>query len=473
MQVSLFTPEQFDKLAQQVVEVLGTVGLFVGDETVHIMAREAGCRESAQGRILFSPAQVQDNTARLRETHGPSGTEPAALHPRGPFQTAFGNLVPRVHDYSSHRTVAGDTGAFRRLVRFAHSEPRVSTLSIPLARNDVTPELEQLDAVAQIAELTDKPIGPVEAMDPEAVPFLARMGEVLGHQPGLFVGQCNCINPPLRLEARTAEIMLRRAAYHAPAMMTTMTRIAGAGPVDVWGCVVLGTAEIVAGQIIAGIIDKEARLLGYAASTQLDMRTGGISASTPQTTQVDAGICQLIARHFGGGTAVGGRGYVGAKRPGLQAVFERFLKAAGYAAFVDRGLLSYPGTGNLDNGGAMSPEQYLLDLEIMEGLDQLWSSPVDRSDDDTPERIREGILDEGGDFLGMCHTLQQFREEAWEPRYFTRGADTADEGAILDACHEQYLETLKAYEPATHPEDAVRELRAVHEEAARWFVDNA
>ncbi len=473
MQVSLFTPEQFEKLAQQVVEVLGTVGLLVGHETVRIMAREAGCHESAQGRTLFSPPQIQGNTARLRETHDPSAAQPASLHPRGPFQTAFGNLVPNIHDYSSRRAVAGDTGAFRRLVRFAHSEPRVSAISIPLARNDVAPELEQLDAVAQIAELTDKPIGPVDAMDAEAVPFLARMGEVLGHQPGLFVGHCNCINPPLRLEARTAEIMLRRAAYHAPAMMTTLTRIAGTGPVDVWGCVVLGAAEIVAGQIIAGIIDQEAGLLGYAASTQLDMRSGGVSGSTPQTTQVDAGICQLIARHFGGGTAVGGRGYVGAKRPGLQAVFERFAKAAGYAAFVDRGLLSYPGTGNLDNGGAMSPEQYLLDLEIMEGLDQLWSSPVDRSDDDTPERIREGVLDEGGDFLGMCHTLQQFREEAWEPRYFTRDAATADEAAILEACHEQYLETLKAYEPAGHPEDIVRELRAIHQEAARWFLDNA
>ena len=154
-------------------------------------------------------------------------------------------------------------------------------------------------------------------------------------------------------------------------------------------------------------------------------------------------------------------------------MFERFLKAAGYAAFVDRGMLSYPGTGNLDNGSVMSPEQYLLDLDIMEALHQLWSHPVDRRDDDTPERIREGVLDEGGDFLGMCHTLQQFREEAWEPRYFTRAAETADEASILNACHEQYLETLKAYEPARYPDDIVNELRSIHAKAARWFLDNA
>jgi len=466
VQVSLLTDSEYERMAGQVVEVLGTIGMVIGHERVKQMVLAAGCKESPQGRVLFPPALIETNTATLQQTHGPHQDASAELHPRQPFTTGFGNLVPKVFDFAARRSVPGDTLSFRRLVRFAHTEPRVSSVTIPLSRQDVAPQMEQIDAVPVMAELTDKPLGSVDATYPEAVPFLAEMGAALGHEPGLFVGRCNCINPALRLEARTAETMLQRARYHSPAMMTTMTNIGGTGPVDIWGCIVLGTAEIVGGQILASIIDPEAKLIGYTATTQIDMRTGSLSESTPQTTQVDAGIFQLVQRHFGGGTAVGGRGYISAKRPGLQAVFERFLKAAGYAAFVDQGMLSFPGTGNLDNGSVISPEQFLLDLEIMQALDQLWSRPVP-AEDDVPARLREGIMDAHGNFLGSPHTLENFLQEAWEPSYFARGTETKDEAAILAACHEQYTVTLKAYRPAGYPEGVLRELRLIKDRAAR------
>jgi len=318
-----------------------------------------------------------------------------------------------------------------------------------------------------MARLTDKPVGAIDPTTPEAVPYIAEMGAALGHEPASFIGPCNCLNPPLRLEQRTAETMLQRARYHGAAMMTTMTNIGGTGPVDVYGSMVLATAEIIGGQILALILDPEAAVSGYTATTQLDMLTGNLTESTPQTVQVDAGTQQLIEKHFGGGTRVGGRGYITARHPGLHALFERFLKAVGYAAYVDAHFVHYPGTGNLNNGSVMSAEQYLLDLEVLEALDALWSEPPTPPAGEVVERLREGILEAGGSFLGLDHTFTHSRDALWEPRYFQRLTDTRTEADIVERCHADFAQRLESYEPASQPPDVLRELERILDRARR------
>ena len=79
--------------------------------------------------------------------------------------------------------------------------------------------------------------------------------------------------------------------------------------------------------VLPQFVNPQAPLLGYIACNQLDMLSGNGTSCTPQTVRVDAGVYQLMARAFGGGTAVGGRSYINARRPGLQALFERLQLA--------------------------------------------------------------------------------------------------------------------------------------------------
>jgi trimethylamine--corrinoid protein Co-methyltransferase len=259
--------------------------------------------------------------------------------------------------------------------------------------------------------------------------------------------------------------MFQRAPYHAMSMITPMPCIGGSGPVDTWGSVVLGTAEIVGGLILSMILDPEAPLKGYIACTGMDMRAGNITSSSPQTVQVDAGVVQLMDAHFGGGTFVGGRTYVSAKRPGLQAVFEKLLKAIGYSELVDHHAFGYPGHGTLDNGSVHSPEQFLLDLEIVDGFMHLWQTPAAVEGDDVVERLRRGVLDQAGNFLGDDHTLAHYRDEAWDPRYFQRLINTKTEQQILDQAHAEVEGYVASYEPASHSPEVLRALEDVLERA--------
>ncbi|MCE5240338.1 trimethylamine methyltransferase family protein [bacterium] len=461
MTTPLFTDDQFALLADQVRRTLREIGYHVGHPRLHEMALAAGCRESAQGRVLFADEQIDDLKQRLQEQYPPAATQPALIHPRHELRVGLGNITPKLFNYAANRVEGGTRGNLAWLMKFAHAAPCISGITLPLSRVDVPPAIEQLDSVLLMARLTDKRLGGVDTTYPEAIPFLYEAGAILGHDPVAFLGVCNCVNPPLRLEHRTCETMLRRAQYHATSMITPMPCLGGSGPVDTWGSIVLGTAETVGGLILSMILDPEAPLKGWIASTAMDMRACHITSSSPQTVQVDAGIVQLMDRHFGGGAFVGGRTYVSAKRPGLQAVFEKLLKGIGYAQFVDDHALSYPGHGTLDNGSVHCPEQFLLDFEILEGFEHLWQRPVATDGDDVVERLRRGILDQGGNFLADDHTLTRYRDEAWDPRYFQRAIDTKTEQQVLDQAHADVEGYVAAYEPAPHPPEVLRALEDV------------
>lgn len=472
MRASLFSAGQFDQMAAEVVEVLTQVGYLVEHPQVKAAALAAGCRESSVGRILFERRQIEALRRRLLTQYAPArgGPEPNLIRPARPLRSGFGNLTSKVYDYAAAAPRSGTTARLQELVRFAHAEPRLTSLTIPLSRYDAAPVLEQLESLLLMARLTDKPLGGVDATVPESVPYLAAMGEALGQQPVDFVGRCNCINPPLRLEERTAATMCQRRRYHCMSMITSMPALGGNGPVDIYAGIVLATAEIVGGLILSTIIDPEAPLMGYIASVQLDLRSANPTSSTPQTVRFDAGVYQLMEHAFGGGTRVGGRSYISARRPGLQAVVERVLKAVGYAALVDGQALSFAGNGNLDNGSMVSPEQCLLDLDLTEGLTALWTAPVVPPPGDAAARIRDAVLNDAGSFLMAEHTLTHYRDELWDTKLFPALVETHTEKDVLDHCHADCRRLLASYTPAAYPPDVLRELERILQQARSALV---
>ena len=464
MNLPLFTDDQFARLADEVRQVLREIGYHVAHPRVKQMALAAGCAESAAGRVLFHDAQIQELKARL-EAQYPKAAPAQGLHGKWMAATSWGNITPKVFNYARQMPEGGNAQNLAQLVRFAHSAPQITGLTLPLSRQDVPPQVEQIESLVLMAKLTDKPLGALDVTVPEAVPFVARMGEALGRDPAQFVGCCNCINPPLRLEERTAETMLRRAPLHSMSMVTPMPCIGGSSPMDTYGSIIQGTAEIIGGLILSTIVDPDCPLMGYIASTQVDMRTGNITSSSPQTVQVDGGVYQLMEKHFGGGTRIGGRTYISARKPGFAAVFEKLLKTVGYSQLVEENAFTYAGGGTLDNGSMTSPEQLLLDLEVSEGLAALTQEPVIPAEGEIVRRMREGILDLGGSFLVHDHTLTTYRQEMWDPQYFQRATRGRTEQEMLDQAHEEVQRRTAEYQPASHPEDVVRELEAIAAEA--------
>lgn len=260
-----------------------------------------------------------------------------------------------------------------------------------------------------------------------------------GKQNGFF-DHCNCINPIMRLEERTAAMMFERAKYNIDTLITSMPAAGGNSPVTLDGTIVLGAAEIAGGLIISYLINPDVNHVGYISSGSMDFRTATTSQSSPETVLIDCGVWQLMEHAFGGNTGIGGRTYVSANRPGMQAVFEKMFKAAAYQQYT--GGLWYGGGGILDNGAMIAPEQLLLDMDIAESFYRL--TEVRDSDDSIEALIAEVAADGTDDFLSTDHTLENFRGAFWEPRLFTRGNRT-NEQDILDEAHQYYTQRVDSY----------------------------
>lgn len=473
MRNPLFTDSQFEKMALEVRKLLKEVGYKVDHDGVKEMAVKAGCRLSVKNRVLFRDSQIDELAVRLHKLYGTSlanDTERTLVLGRKKTETGFGNIVPKYYNYKRGSTESGSIENLTDMMKFAHCDPRITNITLPVSREDIVPELEQIDSILRMVKLTYKQLGPIDITTPEAVPLFEAIAEILGLKPNDFIGPCNCINPPMHLGVRTAETMLQRKRFHGTSMITPMPSLGGSGPVDIYGCIILGTAEVVGGLILSMIIDSEAPLLGYIAAGQLDMRTTVNTQSSPQSIRLDSGVYQLMEKCFGGGTKVGGRTYVSARRPGIQAMFEKMMKMIGYSSYVDANSFWYAGSGVIDNGSTISPEQFLLDLEITDAFNWLWTSPeVPIEENDAFTRIRDEIDATGGNFLTSDHTLYNYRNDLWDPRYFMRLTQTRDEAEILEKCHSDYMKSIEKYSPASYPDHVVNEIERIYMNAKVHF----
>ena len=118
----------------------------------------------------------------------------------------------------------------------------------------------------------------------------------------------------------------------------------------------------------------------------------------------------------------------------------------------------------------VSPEQFLLDMEMAEGLQWAHTAPNVPPAGDAVARIREAVLNGGGNFLSTEHTLEHYRDEMWPAACFPCIPETRSEKEILDWCHEQYSRRLAEYRPASWPRKTVVELEAILSRARRNLV---
>lgn len=317
-------------------------------------------------------------------------------------------------------------------------------------------------------KLTHKYPRGLEPYTAESIKYFVEISDVLlgpGRQ-NEFIDHCNCINPILRLEERTAGVMIEQARFNIGFLITSMPAAGRNAPVTLDGTIVQATAEIVGGLIIAYLLNPNVDHRGYISSGTMDLKAAVTTQSCPEVVLIDCGVVELMEHAFGGNTMVGGRTYVSARCPGFQAVFEKMLKAAAYQKYT--GWLSYGGSGVLDNGSLISPEQLILDLDIQEAFYRLCEIEVK---DEAVENIIADVAAAGtGDFLSTDHTLENFRGAFWEPFLFTRG-NTRSEQEILDTAHERFLDTVNSYSGYDYEEEKVKAVEEILREAKKELVD--
>ena len=445
--MKVFGPNAIGEIAAKTRRLLQDLGYAVEHDGLSARLQKSGLNTASTGRFVFDDAIIDDFVAQrieknLRREAEERSTAAVSGRSRRPFRTGFGNEASKYYDYGGGTAVTGRMEHLETLTRFAHASDRIGGIGNPVIATDIPAVTAPIEELLAMMQITDKHPRRLEPYTANQISHFVELSEILlgpGRQ-NEFVGHCDCINPILRLEERAAGVMLEKAKYGIGNLITSMPAAGGNAPVTVDGAVIEGTAEVLGALIIAWLLNPETRHRGYISSGIIDMRAAATTQSAPETVLIDCGVAEVMEHAFGGDIGIGGRTYISATRPGLQAVFERLLKSGAYARMT--GEWSYAGAGILDNGSLISPEQLILDLEIGESLHHV--GPVDPRREDIGAVIAGVAMTGNRDFLSADHTLENFRGAFWEPRLFTRGR-TRTEREILDEAHREFVSVVESY----------------------------
>lgn len=493
--VSMLTQPEIDIISQEVLQLLANEGVRIESPKLTDIMVKKGCTLSPSGRVRIPKPLVDELVAFLEPTREKDARDQELHHLCGVdwahhilwnnredevreqlktrfMMSAFDCGPTTYYDYREQKAKPVDDQIFELMMEFAQATPEIGYTST-WYRQNVPPQIERIDSLVAGIRLTNKLDG-IEAIYPEVIKYLVEASEIITGVPGntSFLAGSECLSPPLIMESRSCEDMLERACrgvhrYHIASMPSTGVSM----PVSVAGSIVVGAAELLAGEVAAWCLDPESDISGRMIALVTDLRSATPTSTGPEVAMINLGVRELFEARFGGHVWV--EVFLGpcARRPGLQAVFENFFGAANYAKWMGLSDVMYPGMGALHNGGLGSPTQFMLDLDIRKAE---WSSRRFELTDEALnfEEIRDRV-EHGGDFLSSPHTLSHFRE-AWKSPLFLpsnppKGNWDGTEKWILDKCDQMWRDNLAKYEPPVWPEEKLRALDALVVAAKKEF----
>ena len=224
---------------------------------------------------------------------------------------------------------------------------------------------------------------------------------------------------PLKWGKDTLEIMLMYSEFNIPIFLGPILSAGGSGPVTLAGALALSNAEILSGMIIINTLNKKQPIIYPVLTTPLNMHTAMISYGSPETLLLSA-VSTQIGKHYG--LPCSGNVHLSdSNLPDFQYGYEKaatfsFALAAGIEMW---GIVGYSAAGHMGtNPGVSSLEGLVLDNECFGYMSRVLKGIEINSNTLALDVIKDiGI---GGNFLSHKHTLDNFKNELWEPELFNR-----------------------------------------------------
>ena len=460
--------EHVPALAEGVVQTLEGVGVLCQNEEMLSALEAAGARVDPEAeRAWFPRAMVEEFAAAMREEFdGQTGGAEVALRPSG--LPRIGGQVAQIYlDPETDEERSSNSADLITAIKFGEALHGEQGVGHALAITDVPPMVEPLESAMIMAEYATNP-GAAFAWHADQIDYLIEMGEIIGRE-GWFGWGAICFAHPLRFDRDTADKFAARVRAGQPIGITAMPVAGASTPITIEGFVVVACAEVIATWITGRAMDPKIGLYASMWPGTLDMASGAVSYSSPDSMRYGCAACEFVRRWTGFTMTMGGSEYCDAKAPGLYAGLEKALKAMTISAFTGQGLGC--GGGMVDEGRTLSPIQVLIDREFAQAMNHLVGEF-----DPSPERVAmDEILDVG---LGMershietDHTLTYLRDSVWLPALMGRSGWTpAQEREVMDTMRAKARELIDSYVKPEGREDELTAMRKVVDRARRELL---
>ena len=362
---------------------------------------------------------------------------------------SMGGGCPRYYDHERGEATLATADDFLRMVHLAEGIPEIVTVGNAvhyLKESDgsqVPPPMVAIRGAAAVAKHSSKP-GCTAIMDHRQLEFLIEIGIIVRGSAEEYMRHPILVNlhdtePPLRVTRPEAAIMVEMAGRGLCIFILPMPMTGIAGPVYPIANAMIGAAEILGVWTMAKAIRVDAPVEAAVISGVMNPKSGAVCFSGPETMLQDLAVAQLFRERYGLRCGTGS-GFIDAPVPGLLALYERTMKsccafAAGEPMF---------NAGILGGGIVFSPEQLMLDMDMLRGLAHFCSGIGGDRFDESLKLIREQGI--GGLFIDTEHTASHFRECLWIPSLLERFRGTGVEEAVnydpVQEAHERWQAIL-------------------------------
>ena len=457
--------DQVEQLHHASLEILERTGVRLFEPRAIELLKKKGLSVEEGNRVRIPPGLVEwalsvaPKRTTLYDRHG------KRVMPLERYNTFFGigSDCPNVIDIRTGVRRPGTLQDIVEAITVCDALPNIDFLMSFCIAHDLPPEIYDRYQMKAMLENSTKPIlfvtlelsGWIDAI--KMAEAVVGGTEELKRHP-ICAGYIN-VSSPLRHNQEALQKLLYSAEKGLPTTYTPVVLRGASGPVTAAGAIALANAGELAGLVIAQIQHEGAPIiLTGGVNDMLDMRSTIDSYGDPTNRVM---LVELAHRY--GLPIFGLTGCSDSKQPDEQAAAE-----AAFSILLETlaGAQLAHDVGYLDSGMTNSIEQVVICDELI-----AYTKHFMRGLEINSETLALDLIDQigpDGDFLGSGHTRKHYKED-WYPALFDRHNYEAWEKAgaktLRQRARDKALDILENHKPEPLPEDVVKELNQIIEEA--------
>jgi trimethylamine--corrinoid protein Co-methyltransferase len=415
----LLSREDFDKIHHATLEIFKDVGLaFHEPEALEIFSR---CGSLVYGNDVFIEEGLVDKALKSAPAEFQiEGRNPAKSVTIGGqhlvLAPGYGSPFMVTKDGEQREAVMEDYDNFCKLVQTSKYIDMNGCLMVE--PSDRPAETAHLDQVFSNLVLCDKPclgssVSRQAAIDSIEMAAIAWGGkEKIKNRP-VIMGIISSLSP-LQYSAEMAGALIEYARHGQVSMLALLMQAGATGPVTLPGLLAVQNAEVLAGIILAQLVNPGSPVIYGTTSTITEMRTGGLAIGAPELSMIQNATMQMA--QFYGLPSRGSGGLTDAHFPDMQAGIESTLGLS--QSILSGANFILHACGILGSYISMSYEKFLADEELC-GMLRRYLKPLDVTDDriDLPTIKEVGV---GGEYLTHERTFEHCRSEFYLPALMSR-----------------------------------------------------
>jgi len=452
MPKSFFLPYlKSEKIHDASLRVLENTGVKLEQPEALDLMLAAGARKDKEGRVLVPRKMVEEALEKARRRGGlklydQEGKRPIELRVGkthyGPGGDALYNL-----DLDSGKKRKSVLSDVRNNVRIADALPNFDFIMSMALPEELDSDKLYPTVFAEMTKNTAKPIvATFVSMEDmkhihDIAAIVAGSKEKLLKKP-FYIAHLDPISP-LIMDDNSVSKLLFAAENNIPVLYAAAANCGGSAPITPEGAVAQGSAESLAGLVVATLKNENIQFIYGSNTSSLDMKSTIVCYGDPTWFRTTAMYADM--GRFYNLPSWGTAGSSDSFQVDAQAAMEAY---EGISLGLMAGTTMAHDVGLLAHGELYDPRMLVL-TDMMIGRARQILRPVDLSEDALAIDVIDEVARSGDVFLAHPHTAKKFREALWlPPKYINRKHISYDHGQEIEELLLQEVKSiLESHQP--------------------------